>query len=316
MKKEIGGYLELETFSGPMLHEKALALNSGRACIEYLIEQKKIRKMAIPHFVCDVVADSCRKLGVELRRYHVDEQFRPVDVQPEEDCCFYLVNFYGFLDEAALRAYAEKFPRLIMDNAQAYFSPALPGADTLYTCRKFFGVADGGFLYTDAPKKDLPRDESHSRMDFVLGRYERPAGEFYARAGENNELFSSLPPMAMSPLTENLLRAIDYEQVKQKRTANYRLLHELLSGINQLSCPLVEGAYAYPLLLPNGSEIRRALIEKKIFIPTLWPNVLQEQPEESLEYQLAKNILPLPCDQRYGAEEMHYLSEVINACIS
>ena len=31
MHKEIGGYLELERFSGPMLHEKALALSSGRA---------------------------------------------------------------------------------------------------------------------------------------------------------------------------------------------------------------------------------------------------------------------------------------------
>ena len=33
MHKEIGGYLELERFSGPMMHEDALALSSGRACL-------------------------------------------------------------------------------------------------------------------------------------------------------------------------------------------------------------------------------------------------------------------------------------------
>ena len=35
--KEIGGYLELDTYSLPMLHGDALALNSGRACLQYLI---------------------------------------------------------------------------------------------------------------------------------------------------------------------------------------------------------------------------------------------------------------------------------------
>ena len=55
MHKEIGGYLELERFTGPMLHEKALALSSGRACLSYLIEQRKIRKIALPDFNCDIV---------------------------------------------------------------------------------------------------------------------------------------------------------------------------------------------------------------------------------------------------------------------
>ena len=62
MHKEIGGYLELERFTGPMLHEKALALSSGRACLSYLIEQRKIRKIALPDFNCDIVeARHCRR---------------------------------------------------------------------------------------------------------------------------------------------------------------------------------------------------------------------------------------------------------------
>ena len=49
-RKEIGGYLELERFTGPMLHEEALALSSGRACLSYLIEQRGIRKITLPDF--------------------------------------------------------------------------------------------------------------------------------------------------------------------------------------------------------------------------------------------------------------------------
>ena len=36
-QKEIGGYLELERFSGSLYHDNALALSSGRACLAYLI---------------------------------------------------------------------------------------------------------------------------------------------------------------------------------------------------------------------------------------------------------------------------------------
>lgn len=38
--KEIGGYLELDTYNMPMMHGDAMAFNSGRSCLAYLIEKK------------------------------------------------------------------------------------------------------------------------------------------------------------------------------------------------------------------------------------------------------------------------------------
>ena len=43
----------------------------------------------------------------------------------------------------------------------------------------------------------------------------------------------------------------------------------------------------------------------------MWPDVLERVSEDSIEYGLVQNILPLPCDQRYGMEEMDYISEVV-----
>ena len=68
-----------------------------------------------------------------------------------------------------------------------------------------------------------------------------------------------------------------------------------------------EGAFAYPLYIENGVEIRKRLIKRNIYIPTLWPNVLENMSTESLEYAWASNILPLPCDQRYTVEDMKYI---------
>ena len=39
--------------------------------------------------------------------------------------------------------------------------------------------------------------------------------------------------------------------------------------------------------------------------------MLKSLPEDRLEYQWAANILPLPCDQRYGKEEMEYMIKII-----
>ena len=69
----------------------------------------------------------------------------------------------------------------------------------------------------------------------------------------------------------------------------------------------------YPLYLVNGVDIRRKLQEHKIFIPTLWPAVFEICNEDELEYDMAKNILPIPIDQRYSISDMEYIVAIIRA---
>ena len=38
---------------------------------------------------------------------------------------------------------------------------------------------------------------------------------------------------------------------------------------------------------------------------------LEEFDRDTMEYDWAANVLPLPCDQRYGAEEMQYIADSI-----
>ncbi len=140
-------------------------------------------------------------------------------------------------------------------------------------------------------------------MGFLLGRFERPANEFFPEAQQNNATLDVFPKR-MSPLTENLLRAVDYDHVRDTRTENYNRLHAALGNANELILRLVEGAYAYPLLLADGERIRQKLIEQMIYVPTLWPNVLCDPAAGSTARRLARDILPLPCDQRYGPGEM------------
>ena len=91
----------------------------------------------------------------------------------------------------------------------------------------------------------------------------------------------------------------------------YSNIWPLFGSANQLTLAIPEGAFMYPLWIKNGAAVRKKLQAEKIYIPTLWPNVLQQLPENAIEYQLAANILPLPIDQRYGVKTMQYIVEKI-----
>ncbi len=312
--REIGGYIELDRYTLPMLHEGAIALNCARNALAYLIKARKIKRILIPKFLCDSVREVCKRENVEYQYYSIGADFMPKDIELDDGQWLYAVNFYGQLDNEILKGLADKHGRIIIDNVQAYYQMPIAGIDTIYTCRKFFGVADGAFLYTDAMlEEELPQDESFERMRFLLGRFERTASEFYAEYAANNALFANEPIKIMSKLTKNLLHAIDYDTIKKCRKENFEFLHNALGRINRLNLTVPEGAFMYPLYIENGAQIRKQLQEKKIYIPTLWPDVFECCDKSELEYDMAKNILPLPCDQRYATEEMKYLaSEVTN----
>ena len=316
--KEIGGYIELDTYHLPMLHEGAVALNCGRNALAYLLKARQIQKLWIPRFICDTVTDVCERENVPFSFYEIGRDLLPAQhIKLGAGEWFYYVNYYSQFDNDQISEYVTEYSRVIVDQAQSYFQMPISGVDTIYTCRKYFGVADGAFLYTDAVlKQELSQDESFQRMRFLLGRYERPASEFYAEYAANNDFFRTEPVKRMSKLTWNLLHGVDYERIMMIRQENYLLLHDKLGGLNGLRLSDQPGSFMYPLLLKNGAVIRKELQKKRIYIPTLWPDVFRFCCEGETEYELAMNILPLPIDQRYGQEEMNDMVEEILRCMN
>ena len=307
--KEIGGYIELDTYNLPMLHDDGIKLNCGRNALAYLIEKNSIKKILMPRFMCDSCDKVLKDRNVKVRFFSVGIDFKPIEIKRESGEWLYVVNYYGQLSNEYLKTLGSN---LIVDNAQAYFQNPIPGIDTLYTCRKFFGVPDGAILYTNSVFCDvLETDESFERMKYLLGRFERTAEEFYSEYLINNENFDNVPLKHMSKLTENLLHGIEYDRIKQIRTDNFTYLHKNFKDYNKLSLTIPSGAFMYPFYISNGHIIRRELQKRKIYIPILWPSILEDCNKGSLEYDMAQNILPLPVDQRYHIDDMDYLSNII-----
>lgn len=313
---EIGGYIELDTYSLPILHKDAIALNCGRNALAYLIEANQIKKIFMPSFICSSIIDICKKYNIDIIFYEIDINFKPVSIAAQNYDWVYIVNYYGQLKKEQIDFYKAKFTNLIIDNAQAYFDVAYTNVHTIYTCRKFFGVSDGAFLYTNRKlDKDFPIDLSYNRINYILGRYEKTASEFYHEYVNNNKRFMDEPIKKMSKLTLNLLHALNYESISKTRKENFMYLHSNLKKFNNLNLIIPEGPFSYPFYINGGEKLRYVLQKKRIYIPTLWPNVLDNPFSSELEKHMALNILPLPIDQRYTVKEMDKLIKEIKKCI-
>lgn len=312
--KNIGGYFGLELHRGKQYHQEALCLNSARSCLEYVLRARNYRTVYIPYYTCEIVLQPFRLLQINYVFYNINEQLEPTCLpELKEDEAFLYTNYFG-LKQPCVEHLAKYYgSQLIVDNAQAFFAPALHGIDTFYSPRKYFGVPDGGYLYCDAPFNMEPLQAvSHDRMSHLLKRIDLGAQAGYDSFKQNDELLAEQPLMRMSNLTERLLESIDYQFVTDRRRENYQLLDDSLGSCNLLRLDVAEHAVpmVYPFLIDNAN-LKKILIENKIFVATYWPNVLNWCKEDDWEYRLAQHTCFLPLDQRYGRDEMDRIIDIV-----
>jgi hypothetical protein len=313
--KSIGGYFELELPRGEEYHKDALRLNTGRNALEYVLRAKAYRKVYLPYYTCDTMLEPIQKLGLTYQFYSIDKNFRPVFNYNgiETNAVFVYSNYFGLCDYVT-REISEVCNNLIIDNSQAFYSQPLSGIDTFYSPRKFFGIPDGSYLYTDKLLDDnFETDLSYHRFEHLLGRTDKGAEEFYSVFRKNDEALSNQPIKLMSKLTQKLLFGIDYFCISEIRRKNFIMLHSKLQDSNklELNIELTAVPMIYPLLVSNGEQLKEKLIQHKVFVATYWPNVIEWCNSNDVDSHLTKDIVALPIDQRYGIEEMKKIINLI-----
>jgi hypothetical protein len=312
--KAIGGYFELELRRGEEYHSHALRLNTGRNALEFILRSRKYSKVYIPYYTCDVILEPFNKLGVKYEFYSIDKNLEPkfdyLLVKKNEG--FLFTNYFGIKDDF-ITMLSSKSINLIIDNSQAFYSLPIGGIDTFYSCRKFFGVPDGAYLYMEgADSSDLPVYVSVDRFLHLIKRLEYGPEVGYEDFITNERKLVDQPIMQMSNLTHSLLCSIDYRSVKERRKENFKLLNDNLLKYNELN--ITNGDNCIPMAYPflsNQPDLRHKLIENKIFVATYWSNVLKWVDVDQWEYNLAYNILPLPIDQRYGKAELGKIIKLV-----
>lgn len=310
----IGGYFSLELSMHGLYHSRALALNTGRNSLEYILRVRNYRKVYMPFYTCDVLLEPFNKLGVAYEFYHVNEDLEIVgEIDLQQGEALLCTNYFG-LKHRYMELMAAKYgQQLIIDNTQAFYARPIDGIDTFYTCRKFFGVPDGAYLYINKTlDEDLEQDESWERMAFLCKRIDLCAEAGYADFKELSHSLVGQPIKRMSKLVARMMCSLDYQAIAQQRRDNYHYLHNHLASSNLLHLKMDEESVpmVYPYML-SESGLRDYLISNKIFVAKYWPNVTEWLRDDTIEHHLAQQMLPLPIDQRYGEKEMNRILNII-----
>lgn len=321
MNKAIGGYFELADLveKGHFPHCDGVLLNTGRNALEYILRSiGTVKQIYLPYYTCGVMLEPLKKLNIPYTYYHINSSFEIADeVNPQEGEYIIANNYYGIKD-AYIQKLAEKYDdHLIVDCAQAFFAKPIPGIKAFYSMRKYVGVADGGAAYLGNLQDDLVEVEEMDHTDnhdsHLFKRKQFGAEAGFADFQANEKKLDNQSIRLMSFQTKWLLDHIDYDNIVARRRENYQYLHKALGGKNALSlqdidtfvCPMI-----YPFKAETGRNLRKELIDNKVFVARYWPNVEKREGFEA-EYDMAMNIIPIPCDQRYEEIEMNRMIKII-----
>tara|TARA_R110002167_G_scaffold275252_5_gene481296 strand:- start:1392 stop:2378 length:987 start_codon:yes stop_codon:yes gene_type:complete len=314
----IGGYFEFELLNKSNVGKTNNWFNSGRSAFAFLLGFHKVKLIQIPKYTCDVILEPLNKMGIKYSFYSITKNLLPDYATGEIDLKVPILinNYFGILDRQ-LESYKSN-PLVIIDNSQALYSNATGGLGSFNSFRKFVGIPDGAAArinksYDIYIEDTWPTFKVTNQLSHLFGRIEE-GPEAYYKAFENaNDSFRFKQIECISEISKRTFVKLDHENNKNTRIKNFNYLHEKLGNINELSwqingevVPLV-----YPLLISNGSQLRKNLISNKIFTPTYWPNSQIEIPSNCYEEYLVKNLVALPIDQRYGVKEMDVISKYV-----
>ena len=94
--------------------------------------------MHIPYYLCDVVRHSLVEVGCKPIFYHIDDNFYPDCEFDKEDYILY-PNYWG-VNKNNVKKLTEKYPKLIVDNAHAFYDE--PSGFACFNAGHKFGFKD------------------------------------------------------------------------------------------------------------------------------------------------------------------------------
>lgn len=314
----IGGYPSLElSKKNKAFHLGAFQYQSARAAFAaLLLNMPEVCRVWMPSYICDSMLAPIKFSGKECIFYNISEKFDiATKIKLKKDDLLLYVNYFGVC-ETSVHRILEKFNRqqVIVDCSQAFYAGPYDCLATIYSPRKFFGVPDGGLMMTN--KNIVPPLEQDAdsilRMEHLITRLAFSAETGYASYQRAEESLRNCSPKVMSELTKKLLAAIDYLDVQETRLKNFSLLHELLKEENQFKFDMVSKApLCYPFMPKNKIDKKR-LSEKRIFIPTYWPDVENRDGVNIFESDLVNRLIAIPCNQALDSEsDIYFIFEKI-----
>ena len=323
--KEFGGYLPIEMEQREEYYMSCrdydvICYNSGRSAIYEAFYDSRAEVMWLPVYLCDSIHKLFDYFDESVKYYNIDSDFMPVNVNLKDNEILLYTNYYGIQTQGNLNSILKQYVHVIFDNTHAFYNQPVKGTYNVYSCRKFFGVPDGGYLISDSfihNSRILEKSCSYTTALYLLKAHDTSTNEAYRDSIINEERITNEGVRSMSVLTHKILGGIDYEYCSKKRTENFGELCRCLNELNEISLPSPElckniglSPVCYPFL-KRSEGLRQYLVANRIYVPQWWKAVTDNPLANEREKYLSQYLLPLPIDQRYSACDMQHIAEVI-----
>jgi len=317
---DIGGYFELELSNGGNhYHDTPCKMKSGRSALHYIFTVVKPTLVYVPYYTCDSLLEPFKVANINYEFYGINENLEPVnDIDLKEGEYLVYVNYMD-MKRDTVSWLSEKYrDKLIVDGTQAFFMKGNGVSWFFNSCRKFFGVPDGAYLYPPSGV-DVQQPEVQNEAyitDHLLKRFNGHTNDGY-KFFQENETLADCQLTGMSKLSEQLLSVADYGLVIEKRLEHFNYLHDRLKHYNHFRLSQFAGnvPMCYPLL-PDKSIDKGLLHAQHIFVPAFWQDVIGRGADGfDFEKNLSKMLLPLPIDHRYSLADMEFIVSSVTKII-
>lgn len=313
-------------------------LMSGRCAIYYALEDIKLtdhkRVAYVPIYTCETVLAPFEKAGYQLLFYDVNRSMTPV-FDPsilDQISVLSLCGYYGFCsyDREFVRLCKERGIYIVEDTTHSVFSSdgIDPHCDYIVgSLRKWIGVLSGGFAikaHGNFTNKLLEPASSHLAMRTVSmiqkensSKAAEAATVFWEAEMMLRRIFDSY---ISDPDSIHIMEHIDIGSLCQKRRENYQYLLENLKprpDLNVVFPDLTKETVPshFTFYAENRKQFQDYLAAHGVCSTSYWPVAsavsLDGHPDAAYIYD---HVLSVPCDQRYGEEEMQYICDRINLC--
>ncbi len=315
--------------------ESVSFFSTGRDALYALLRTLSHKTIYLPDLICGSVYQACIQAGKEVKTYRMKPdlvQLESYDLQLPVSSCLLVMHYFGLANEGLMHRAKSMGMTVISDVTHMLFNRdklKFIGAQSDYlvaSLRKSGPFPDGGFL--SSCNHVVPSPSSGIREVFfslrAAGLISR--GFSAARDFDNDENFhltqqaerlidqSPAGDFACSYYTRELLQTINVDENATKIIKNITALSTSLYGrcisVNNHLSPTPYYLCQFKDQYERDS-VRSQLTSNEYFCPIHW--VTSHLPTPS---PLSNLILSIPCDARYGEQEMQAIADVIMSCLS
>lgn len=344
MNKEVGSEFWIENSSYECMKDtpewisqygEIVLTSSGRGAISLLLEEVEpvFKTVLLPAYTCESVILPFITQGYTCYFYDINEDLSPniESIEMHQKIGIFLhMGYFGFQTNIDLLDVIKQLKHdmtiIVEDVTHTLFSNYKRFEENDYylaSIRKWMGLPSGGFLacskknikstpYYNCYFADMRREALLTKAQYISGEDDKLKPQYLELFNKAESFLNEdLQPYYIDDLSRKILASIVLDEFIDSRRKNFEILRIGLKDVSFINpifkdlpdsvCPLF-----YPIYInEKRNDIRQKLIEKNVYCPIHWPVPKQVNIynfENSTK--IYNRCLSIPCDQRYGKEDM------------